>query len=299
MVSALLCLSAAFAQDAAQIQLNRGLDSIQKGQPEQAIAPLREAALDNALAPEAHYLLGAAYFQLGDFSKIGPELAGLEDSLHAEHVLYLLEESYRLTHRTEEAKQAFRRLNSRFPDSAWLHFLMAGAYENQADHQKAIAEYQAALAKDPELPNAHFAIGYLYFQDQVMEEAKTWLQQELPVQSCHTLACYYLAEIARTGGETEEALRLYRRALECDARNFKAHVGLGILLSTLNRDSEAIDEFRSAARLSPDDAAPHYRLAVLYKKLGRTAEANAEYALVNRIHASGHAEAVEVLKAKP
>jgi len=305
MAAPLLCICAAFAQGAnaanedGKAALSRGLASMRQGQPKQAIPPLRRAAADPALAAEAHYLLGAAYFEAGEFSKVPAELKGLENSTHAEHVLFLLEESCRLTHQAAEARQAFRQLNTRFPDSPWVHYLMGNAYENQADHQKAIAEYQAALAKDPRLPNANFAIGYLYFQDQAPEEARPWLQKELVVQPCHTLACYYLAEMARTGGETEGAVQLYRRAIQCDDANGKAHLGLGIVLAALNRNDEAIRELRRAAQLLPEDAVPHYRLALLYRKLGRRAQADAEYARVKEIHASGQAEAAGNLRAKP
>jgi tetratricopeptide (TPR) repeat protein len=281
-----------------QIQFNLGLAAIRLGQPRQAIAPLRKAAADPSLAAEAHYLLGAAYFESGEFPEVAANLAGLENSAHAEHVLFLLEESYRLTHRAAEARQAFHLLNSRFPDSPWVHYLLANAYENQAENEKAIAEYKVALVHAPKLPNANFAIGYLYFQDKDFEQAKTWLRQELAVQSCHTLAYYYLAEIARTGGDANDAGRQYRRALACDDRNAKAHTGLGILLTGLHRNEEAMRELRHAIQLDPGDATPHYRLAVLYRELGRKAEADAEYARVKQINAAGQQQAAESLKGK-
>ena len=281
-----------------QVQFNLGLVAIRLGQPRQAIPPLRKAAADPSLAAEAHYLLGAAYFESGEFPEVAAPLAGLENSPHAEHVLFMLEESHRLTHRAAEARQAFHLLNSRFPDSPWVHYLLANAYENQAENEKAIAEYKVALVNAPKLPNANFAIGYLYFQDKDFEQAKPWLRKELTVQSCHTLAYYYLAEIARTGGDAHDAGRQYRRALACDDRNAKAHVGLGILLAGLHRNEEAVRELQHAIRLDPADATPHYRLAVLYRDIGRKAEADAEYARVKKINAAGQQQSPENLKGK-
>ncbi len=280
-----------------QIQFNLGLAVIRLGQPRQAIAPLRKAAADPTLAAEAHYLLGAAYFESGEFGEVAAQLAGLEDSAHAEHVLFMLEESHRLTHRAAEARQAFHVLNSRFPDSPWVHYLLGNAYENQAANEKAIEEYKAALVKDPKLPNDNFAIGYLYFQEKDFGQATPWLRKELSVQTCHTLAYYYLAEIARIGGDARDAGRQYRRALACDDRNAKAHAGLGILLASLHRNEEAVRELQHAIRLDPGEASPHYRLAVLYRELGRKAEAEAEYALVKKINAAGQ-EPAEKLKGK-
>ncbi len=235
------------------------------GNPAGAIAPLKKAAADASLAEEA---------------------------------LYLLEESCRLSHDTAGARQAFHELYVRYPDSGWTHYLIGAAYENEADHEKAIAEYRAALAKDPKIPNANFAIGYILWEDRAFQDAKQWLTKELAVQPCHSLACAYLAEIARTDGDREGAVKLYRRAIRCDGRNAKAHLGLAVTLADMKQDSEAVQEFRRTVELTPDDATPHYRLAVLYRKLGRTAEAEAELKEVERIHNAGHREAEEGLRIK-
>jgi tetratricopeptide (TPR) repeat protein len=331
-VVALLCIPQAFAQDARtlneqgktalasgdlqaalakfrnaaqltpqnpQIQFNIGLATLRLGQPKQALPALRLALADPTLAPEAHYLLGAAYFESGDYSEVATQLNDLRDSSHAEHVLFLLEESYRLTGKVSEAQQTFHQLNSRFSDSPWVHYLMGAVFESQADHEKAIAEYQAALAKNPKLPNANFAIGYIYWQDKAFEKAKPWLNQELSVQPCHALACYYLAETARTNRDLAAAAALYRRSIACEDRNAKTHLGLGIALTALHRNDEAVAEFRRAIDLDPADAAAHYRLALLYRTLGRKADADAEYERVKKIHARGQTEAVEGLKTKP
>jgi tetratricopeptide (TPR) repeat protein len=282
-----------------QIQFNIGLSSLRLGQPKQAVPALRLALTDPTLTSEAHYLLGAAYFESADYSEVAAELSELRDSSHAEHVLYMLEESYRLTGKVSEAQQMFHQLNSRFPDSPWVHYLMGAVFESQADHEKAIAEYEAALAKNPKLPNANFAIGYIYWQDKAFEKAKPWLNKELSVQPCHALACFYLAETARTNGDPAAAAALYRRSIACEDRNAKTHMGLGIALTALHRNDEAVAEFRRAIDLDPADAAAHYRLALLYRTLGRKAEADAEYERVKKIHAHGQSEAVEGLKAKP
>lgn len=330
--AALLCLSLAFGQDSGtlneegkaalakgdlvaalakfrdaarsdpanpRIQFNIGLVCIRQGKPSEAIQPFKIASGDASLAEESRYLLGAAYFETGDFASVAPQLAGLETSAHGEHVLFLLEESYRLTRHAPEARRAFHELNTRFPNSPWIHYLLGNAYENQAEHEKAIAEYQAALASHPTLPNASFAIGYIYWQDRSFDEAKPWLKKELVTQPCHTLACFYLGEIARTEGDSAGAVRFFRRAIECDDRNAKAHFGLGLVLSDLHRDAEAVQELRRAAQLNPEDATSHYRLALLYRKLGQRAAEAEELDRVKKIHAAGQAQAVQGIQAKP
>jgi tetratricopeptide (TPR) repeat protein len=279
-----------------QIQFNLALAYFRSGRPEEAIAPLLKASANPALSTEAHYLLGAVYFQAGQYAKVGQQLAGLEQGAHAEHILFMLEESARLTGDNAKARQAFHDLNQRFPDSAWLHFLMGAAYESQADNEHAIAEYKSGLARDSHLPNANFAIGYIQWKERSFEESKSWLARELEIQPCHALAAYYLGDAAQALGEKSDALKYYQRSVACNDRNLKAHLALGILLSELNRNQQALEELQAAARLDNNDATVHYRLALLYKKLGRKAESAAEYARVQAIHNAGRKQAEENLK---
>src|SRR5437867_1224044 len=67
----------------AQIQFNIGLALLRLGQPKQAIPALRKAAAEPALAMEARYLLGFAYFESGEFSEAAAPLSELRDSPHA------------------------------------------------------------------------------------------------------------------------------------------------------------------------------------------------------------------------
>jgi len=280
--------------------LSAALKLIQEGRPEEAIPSLVKAVADPGLtagaASEAHYLLGAAYFQSGQYKNVAAELRRLEAGVHAERVLFMLEESARLTHDGALARQAFHELNQRFPESPWLHFLMGAAYESQSDNEHAIAEYKAGLAKDARLPNANFAIGYIYWKDRAFADAKPWFTKELDIQPCHALAAYYLADASQALGNKPEALKLYKLSIACNGRNEKAHLGLGILLADMHQDQEAIDELRTAARLDANDATPHYRLALLYRKLGRKADAAAEYQRVQQIHDAGRKQAEESLK---
>jgi tetratricopeptide (TPR) repeat protein len=268
-----------------QIQFNLGLTLARAGRPKDALPPLKIAAADSALSAEARYLLGGCYFILSDYSPSVEALQGLDQGPRADHVLYLLEESYRRLGRVPEAGEAFRQLNRRFPDSAWTHYLLGNAYEHDARLDQAIEEYKTALARDPVLPNARFSIGYLYWRQQDLDTAKSWFEQELARQPCHDLASFYLGQIARDGQDPKGAAQRYRQSLACEANSAEAHLRLGIALGELNQNAEALGELRRAAELAPDNPAVHYRLGLLYRKLGRTAESQAEYDTVRRLQA--------------
>lgn len=268
-----------------RIQFNLGLALVQKGRLKEALGPLVMAAQDPTLAKEAHFLLGADYFESAQYAKAISQLSGLENSVHSERVLYMLEESHRRSGDIEDAKAAFHRLLTRYPDSAWTHYLMGNAYEGEEQLEQAVGEYKAALQRDPSIPNADFAVGYLYWRQQDTESARAWLQKETQ-KGCHALANYYLGEIARSERDLKGAEALYRRALECDPSNGDAHLRLGIVLGDLKHYGPAVIQLKDALRLEPNASQPHYHLAVLYTQMGRTAEAKAEYNKVRQIQAA-------------
>lgn len=268
-----------------RIQFNLGLTLVRMGKPDEAIGPLNRAARDPSLAAEAQFLLGASYFEARQYQKAIARLEGLERSAHAERALYMLEESNRLLNHEAQAREAFRELNRRFPDSAWTHFLMATAYENQQQWDVAIKEYQKALKADPTIPNASFAIGYIYWREQNMDAAREWLGKEA-ARGCHALSNFYLGEIAQRNQNLTSAERFYRESLRCDSSLADAHARLGILLARLKRYRESIAQLKEAVRLQPANSASHYHLAVVYRELGRKAEADAEYAKVRQLQAA-------------
>lgn len=268
-----------------RIQFNLGLALVQKGRLKEAISPLLIAAQDPTLGSEAHFLLGADYFESAQYAKSVAQLSGLENSVHSERVLYMLEESHRRAGQVDAAKTAFHQLITRFPDSAWTHYLMGNAYEGEEQLDQAVSEYKQALQRDPAIPNADFAIGYLYWRQQDTENARVWLEKEAE-KGCHALANYYLGEIARSERNLESAEALYRRALACDPSNGDAHLRLGIVLGDLKHYSQAVIQLKDALRLEPNASQAHYHLAVLYTQMGRTADAKAEYDKVRQIQAA-------------
>ncbi len=268
-----------------QLQFNLGLALVRLGRLSAAIAPLQKAAQDPALAGEAHFLLGVGYFENKQYKSAITELSGPTSGGPRERVLYMLEESYRRSGRVSEAKTTFHDLFTLYPDSAWTHYLMGSAYEDQHEPTKAEEEYQQAVQKDPTLPNIDFTIGYVYFRQGNIAEAQQWLGREV-VRGCHSLANYYLGEIARANGELQKAERLYNRALFCDPANADAHLHLGMLLESERRYSPAILQLRRVIQMQPNLVSAHYHLAAVYRAMGRKADSDAEFARVRRIQAS-------------
>jgi lipoprotein NlpI len=69
-------------------------------------------------------------------------------------------------------------------------------------------------------------------------------------------------------GQSEEAMRNYREAVELNPKDSTAYYNIGILHLNQRRYAEARTAFEKAASLAPDDPAPVYQRAVVLGDLG-------------------------------
>ena len=87
---------------------------------------------------------------------------------------------------------------------------------------------------------------------------------------------YYAALDLMAEGQLEQAVALYRKALQSDPTFTEAMHGLARALQDLQRYDEAIEVAQKIAELDPDDVLAHTSLSVLYQKKGMSPEAEAE-----------------------
>ena len=86
---------------------------------------------------------------------------------------------------------------------------------------------------------------------------------------------YFLASIAHAGGNTEQALQLYRTTLENDLGLYMAHVQMANIFEAQRLYPEAIEERKRAVDANPDDPSLLTDLGVTIGKSGQFAEAEA------------------------
>jgi tetratricopeptide (TPR) repeat protein len=228
---------------------------------------------------EKQYSQGAARFEAGDYPGAVKLLEPLRnDARCADGALYMLEESYRRMRNATEAQKAFVELSSRYPDSALVHKLMGMAYDQQDDFASAIQEFEAAVKIDPKLTEVRFGIGLAYLKLHDPENAAKWMRAEVEMNSCHSMALYYLGKIAQTSGDLNEARERYAKAVACSPAYADAHLGLGSVLEAQGRDREALSEFQGAVRADPRSSTARYRLGRALSKAGQESAARAEFA---------------------
>jgi tetratricopeptide (TPR) repeat protein len=97
----------------------------------------------------------------------------------------------------------------------------------------ALAEFERAIAINPELTTAYIG----------------------------------MAEIHQRHGNYEQAESSFRRAAEVEPTNFQAHYGQGLMLQLLNRIADAVRAYLRALQLRPTDFDANLNLATAYLQL--------------------------------
>ncbi len=101
-------------------------------------------------------------------------------------------------------------------EMALSFFLILTEKEQYAEAEKVYRHY---LALDPQAPNAHYNLGTLALAQGRNEEAIVNLQRAVKDDPADTDAHLYLAQAFEKVGQTQEAIRAYRRVLVLDPHN--------------------------------------------------------------------------------
>ncbi len=180
----------------------------------------------------------------------------------------------------ERAVEYFRRSLERDPGYAPSWAGLSLAYARQADlgyvpaadgFRRARDAAEKALALDPQLADAHLAMGWIYGKydwDWAAADASILRALELEPGSAEVLR---LAGVqAHTLGRWNEAIDLANKAIERDPLRPNSYSYLGNVFLAVERDTEAEAAYRKALELDPDGAFRHYALGRALFLQGKT-----------------------------
>ncbi|MEX0742323.1 MAG: tetratricopeptide repeat protein, partial [Phycisphaeraceae bacterium] len=87
----------------------------------------------------------------------------------------------------------------------------------------------------------------------------------------------YQARLHRQGGNLDQALLWFHRALEEDTRQLEAHVGIGDIYQVRGDYAAAAGRYETARRIDPTDYHATYNLGLMYHLLNRVRDAVGMY----------------------
>lgn len=239
----------------------------------------------NPEARDAHLNLSSALWNAGRFEEAleagRTAVAQRPDSAFAHSNLGL---SLTALDRFEEAETAFGRALEIDPRHRNSHQNLAQLRSRQGRYDEAAEHHRRAIEIDPDyalgwagLANAHSLAGR---HEEAAEAAGKSLSAD--AQSPNAAILHHIrAEALRRQQRHDEALALYRKALEIDSRLAQASAGMGVALFELERYGEAIASMERALVLAPELPAAsslHQLTGRALQELGRLDEAAEQFA---------------------
>ena len=146
---------------------------------------------------------------------------------------------------------------------------------NNPDRQ--IAQLQAIVKQQPNLVQAHSALGQAYFGREQYPQAESEFKRVLELQPKNISAQFNLGITLLNEKRFDDARGMFTQMLAQDAKSADAHYGLGLVDSGDGKYQAAIDEFKAAAQLDPRISGIYYEIGNCYTKLKMYDEAIASY----------------------
>jgi arylsulfatase A-like enzyme/Tfp pilus assembly protein PilF len=206
---------------------------------------------------KAVWQLADIHMQEGHLGKAEAVLGeGLAVALDRPSLLQKLGECYLEMKRYPEAESRLREALGAKPDLAAVHYDLALVHEARGETARAVAEYEAELARDQKAYRASFNLGKLLLRTGRASEATRRFRQTVEAKPDFGTGYLYLAKGLLDAADLEGAREAAQKGL-------------------------AAKPERSVAPLG------HYVLADVYTRLGRAGEAAREVAAARRLERGG------------
>jgi Flp pilus assembly protein TadD len=169
------------------------------------------------------------------------------------------------------------------PDPQYLYPLAIARLNNgqNADAKSLIERY---IQLRPDDGRGYYVLGAILYADRKFTEARTAFPRSLSLMPYPDTE-YYLGMIAHHEGDAEQAISMFRRALQSDPANPATRVALGTALFRQKDYQAARTELERAIELDPKDQTAHYQLGLVYARLGDKERSRSAFATSEKLRA--------------
>jgi tetratricopeptide (TPR) repeat protein len=278
------------------LQMNLGLALFKAAQFPDAIASFSAELKKHPDDPRLMILLGMAHYGLKDYLVAVPYLrqAADRDPQNAS-ILLTLAQSCLWSKQYQCVVDAYRQMLALHAESAEADLLAAEALDEMQDSAGAEKALRAAILADGNVPNAHFALGYVLWARGAWGEAANEFQEELKIDPQHGKARVYLADSWVRQNEFSKAKTEIETFGDSEKADPIALMDLGSINAHEQRFEDAAGQLIQAADSDPGNAEPHRQLAHLYQSMGKTGEAKRELEKAARMARSKRRSLQEIL----
>ena len=144
------------------------------------------------------------------------------------------------------------RLSKTYPKSLVLFVTLSMAYDLQDKTDKSIANYEKALALDPNSVDIKHKLAMAYMKAQRHQQANQVLREALQANPDNSEFLAMLASAAFEEEKFDEALEYLERIRDLDPDRVDTHLSIGQCLVALERIKSGIEAMNKALELEPD-----------------------------------------------
>ena len=255
---------------------------------EEALEVVSQALGIDPKLPEAHYLQGRIFQELGRAKEAEAALARGHNAAPARIVdpWRMLAVRSRVTQSAQHGRAlaamqsgdldtAARMLEEVLvhkPNDVDVLNNIAIVYLRQGRTSKARRHLQRARTLMPEHTMTYTNLSAVLLRQGKTAEAMRAAQQAVDLAPGNGRARLALALAQARQEQFDAALESFRRAASLDARDPATHTGVGEMLVRLQRSDEAMDAFHRVIALDPTSVRAHYNLGILLIRAERVAE---------------------------
>jgi tetratricopeptide (TPR) repeat protein len=163
------------------------------------------------------------------------------------------------------------------PNHAPLHSSLGNIYADEGRDDSALKEYQRSIELNPKDPVTRFNKGALHFKRKEIKAAESEYRESLKLDPKDSEAAQNLAAIYIIQDRLDDAEKLNRWVVQEKPKDEdtleNAYFNLGIVYDRQNKLEQALNMYKLALQVAPWDAAAYVNTAVILERLNRKQEA--------------------------
>jgi arylsulfatase A-like enzyme/predicted Zn-dependent protease len=177
----------------------------------------------------------------------------------------------------DQAERLVEQIIQDDPDVIDAYFTLGNLYFKEGKFEEALESFFKALERKPDDAFTAINIANSYISMGDFNEAETFLQSIIDALPPDSQIHFILGNINYFQKEYEEALKNYKKCLELNPSSASAYNGIGGIYVIQGNLDEAENSLEKAADLNPQLRNLHYNLAQLYEERSDLQQAIKEY----------------------
>ncbi len=204
------------------------------------------------------------------------ELADPKDKIELFNLLVSCKEDT-LSGNYKSAIEKIERILKEDPNIPDAHFSLGNVYWKMGEYDKAIASFKKALEINPKFDFAMINLANIYRILKRFDDALEMIDEFLALNPRDAQGYFIRGDIYLEKKEFEKAMEDFKKSLSFSTTIADAYNGIGVIYYVKNELDKAEENIKKAIELNPKVRNAHFNLAQVYEKRGEIEDAIREY----------------------